>query len=61
VTEGKVGEKRVTFRVESEKSGKDGQERKTEILAEVSKVIKKELKEIEERLNKRLEELRKLG
>jgi len=57
VTKGRVGEKRVTFRVKSDKSGEDGQERKTEILAEVSKVIKKELIEIEERLNKRLEEL----
>jgi len=49
----------VTFRIESDKNGEDGQEKKMEMLAEVRKEIKKELKEIEDRWDKRLEELSK--
>jgi len=49
VTEGKMGEKRVTFRVESDKSGEEGQEWKAEIWAEVREEIKREIKIIEGR------------
>jgi len=55
MTEGKGGEKRVTFRLDSEKSSEENQERKAEILTEVSKIIKEEVKELEDRLNKKLE------
>jgi len=58
VTEGKMGEKRVTFRMEGEKSEEEEQVWKTEIWEEVKEEIKKGLKEIEERFEKRLEEVK---
>jgi len=48
----------VTFRVESDRSGEEGQEWKKEIWVEVKKEIKREIKIIEERFEKRLEELK---
>jgi len=62
VAEDKVGEKRVTFKLESRKRGEEGKETvKEEITVEVRKEIRKELKEIETRLDKRLEKLNEIG
>jgi len=53
-----MGEKRVTFKIEGEKSGEEEQDWKTEIWAEIREEIKRGLKEIEERFKKRLEEMK---
>jgi len=59
VTEGRMGEKRVTFRIEGDKEGEEVQERKAEMMTEVRKEIQKELKDLEHRWDKRLEVLSK--
>jgi len=54
----KVGEKRVTFKIESRKRNEESYEiLKEEILTEVRREIKKEIKELETRLGKRMEDL----
>jgi len=58
VTEGKIGERKVTFRLEGEKRGEDEQFWKTRIGEEVREEIKKGLMDMEERSEKSLEEVK---
>jgi len=57
VTEDKVGEKRVTFKLERDMREEERQGLKEELMTEVSREIKKEIKELETRLCKKIEEL----